>query len=80
MSIIKQERLFEIQELFDLEPPNVFEAIFSTLDIEPILFCFLKIRSLVARIIERIPTVKALRKRLKHYFIFHAYKTTSTVI
>ncbi|QOS97246.1 transposase [Brevibacterium sp. JNUCC-42] len=85
MSIIKQGSLFDIQELFDLEPPKRFEAIFSTLDIEPILFYISKksiygaptelnyaamLYSLVARIVERIPTVKDLRKRLKHDFIF----------
>ncbi|MCM3081725.1 IS5/IS1182 family transposase, partial [Brevibacillus invocatus] len=37
MSIIRQGSLFDIQELFDLEPPQRFEAIFSTLDIDPIL-------------------------------------------
>ncbi|TPG70367.1 hypothetical protein EEL31_18960 [Brevibacillus laterosporus] len=83
MSIIKQGSLFDIQELFDLEPPKRFEAIFSTLDIEPVLFSISKksiygaptelnyaamLYSLVARIVERIPTVKDLRKRLKHDF------------
>ncbi|PUA38388.1 hypothetical protein C8Z91_14480 [Paenibacillus elgii] len=85
MPIIRQGSLFDIQDLFDLEPPQRFEAIFSTLDIEPILYTIAKkstygaptelnyaamLYSLVARIVERIPTVKDLRKRLKHDFIF----------
>jgi transposase len=85
MSIIRQGSLFDIQELFDLEPPQRFGAIFSTLDIDPILCVISKksiygaptelnyaamLYSLVARIVERIPTVKDLRKRLKHDFIF----------
>ncbi|RAP25821.1 hypothetical protein C2W64_02295 [Brevibacillus laterosporus] len=85
MSIIKQGSLFDIQELFDLEPPKRFETIFSIIDIEQVLFSISKksiygaptelnyavmVYSLVARIVERIPTVKDLRKRLKHDFIF----------
>jgi transposase len=85
MSIIRQGSLFDIQDLFELEPPQRFEAIFSTIDIELILHKLSKKSSygaptelnyaammyaLVARIIERIPTVKDLRKRLKHDFLF----------
>ncbi|CAM4008909.1 hypothetical protein MEZE111188_20170 [Mesobacillus zeae] len=34
MSIIKQESLFGIQELFDLEPTQRFHTVFSTIDID----------------------------------------------
>jgi transposase len=86
MSIIRQESLFGIQDLYDLEPRNRFDAIFSTLHIEPLLFTVSKksvdgaptslnysamIYALIARIVERIPTIKDLVKRLRHDFIFH---------
>jgi transposase len=85
MSIIRQGSLFDIQDLFELEPTHRFDAIFSTLNINPILMVVSKrslygaptelnyaamIYALVARIIERIPTIKDLRKRLKYDFIF----------
>ncbi|GED18217.1 IS1182 family transposase [Aneurinibacillus migulanus] len=85
MSIIRQGSLFSIQDLYDLEPTQRFEAIFSTIDIEPLLFSLSKktnhgaptelnyaamIYALVARIVERIPTVKDLRKRLKDDVLF----------
>ncbi|HDX9578818.1 TPA: transposase [Bacillus pseudomycoides] len=86
MSIIRQESLFDMQDLYELDPPKRFEAIFSTLHIEPLLFAVSKktvygaptalnypamIYALVARIVERIPTIKDLVKRLRHDFIFH---------
>ena len=37
MTIIRQGSLFDIQDLYDLEPTQRFEAIFSTMDIDPIL-------------------------------------------
>ncbi|ERI11491.1 hypothetical protein HMPREF0083_00478 [Aneurinibacillus aneurinilyticus ATCC 12856] len=37
MSIIRQGSLFDIQDLYDLEPTHRFEAIFSTLYLEPLL-------------------------------------------
>lgn len=85
MPIIRQESLFSIQDLYDLEPTQRFEAIFSTLDIDSAIYAVSKkswlgaptelnyaamIYSLVARLIERIPTVKDLVKRLKHDLIF----------
>jgi len=85
MSIIRQESLFDIQDLYKLEPTHRFDAIFSTLNINPILMVISKkslygdptelnyaamLYALVARIIERIQTIKDLRKRLKHDFIF----------
>jgi transposase len=85
MSIIRQGSLFSIQDLYELEPTHRFEAIFSSVEIQPILNVVSKnsnygapiqlnypamIYSLIARIIERIPTIKDLIKRLKHDFIF----------
>jgi transposase len=84
MSIIRQGSLFDIQDLYNLEPTHRFESIFSTLHIEPLLAEISKktivgaptelnyaamIYAMVARIVERIPTVKDLRKRLKNDFI-----------
>jgi transposase len=37
MSIIQQGSLFDIHELYDLEPTHRFEAIFSAIDIYHIL-------------------------------------------
>lgn len=85
MPIIRQESLFDIQELYDLEPTHRFEAIFSAIDIDPIFAVVTKksrygrpvelnyaamIQSLIVRITERIPTIKDLVKRLKHDIIF----------
>lgn len=85
MSIIKQESLFGIQELFDLEPTQRFHAVFSTIDIDSAVSAVSKkswlgaptelnyaamIWSLVARFIERIPTIKDLVKRLKYDIMF----------
>ena len=38
MPIIRQGSLFDLQELYDLEPTQRFEAIFSAIDIDPVLF------------------------------------------
>ncbi|WP_077617154.1 transposase [Bacillus sinesaloumensis] len=85
MTIIRQGSLFDIQELYDLEPTQRFEAIFSTIDIDPIFAVVTKksrfgrpvelnyaamIYSLVARISERIPFIKDLVKRLRNDMIF----------
>lgn len=85
MTIIRQGSLFDIQELYDLEPTQRFEAIFSTIDIDPILAAVTKksrfgrpvelnyaamIYSLIARITERIPFIKDLVKRLRNDMIF----------
>lgn len=85
MSIIRQGSLFGLQELYDLEPTQRFEAVFAAIDIQPILQVVSKkstygapvqlnypamIHALIVRIIERIPTIKDLIKRLKHDFIF----------
>ncbi|MBM7647012.1 transposase [Scopulibacillus daqui] len=78
MTIIRQGSLFDLQELYDLEPTQRFEAIFSAIDIDPILTVVKKksrldrpvelndaamIYSLVAMITERIPFIKGLVKR-----------------
>jgi transposase len=85
MTIIRQGSLFDLQELYDLEPTQRFEAIFSAIDIDPIFAVVTKksrfgrpvelnyaamIYSLVARISERIPFIKDLVKRLKNDMIF----------
>lgn len=85
MTIIRQGSLFDLQELYDLEPTQRFDAIFSTIDIDPIYALVTKksrfgrpvelnysamIYSLVARISERIPTIKDLVKRLNNDMIF----------
>jgi transposase len=80
MPIIRQDCLFDMQELFEMEPTHRFNAIFSTLELAPLLLIFDKktrrgaprelnygamIYSLIARVVERIPTIKLLVKRLK---------------
>ncbi|MBP1997102.1 transposase [Paenibacillus eucommiae] len=79
MPFIRHESLFSLQELYELEQRHRFEAIFSTVDITPIqrlvskksrygapvqIDCSSMIYSLIARIVERIPTIKDLVKRL----------------
>ncbi len=81
MTIVKQMRLFDIQELMEMESSHRFDAILATFDLQPIFQLFRKtdhdgaprelnygamIQSLVIRIVERIPTVKDLVKRLKY--------------
>jgi len=85
MSMFRQGSLFDLQELYDLAPTQRFEAVFSAIDIRPILHQVMKksmlgapvqlnyaamIYSLIARKIERIPTVKDLIRRLKNDYIF----------
>lgn len=85
MTIIRQGSLFDLQDLYDLEPTHRFEAVFSTIDIYPVLAVVSKkalygapvqlnyaamFYSLIARILERIPTIKDLIKRLKHDYMF----------
>jgi len=85
MSIIRQGSLFDIQDFYDLDPSKRFEAIFSAIEIEPIVFAVSKksiygaptelnytamIYALVARIHEGIPTIKFLVRRLKNDFLF----------
>jgi transposase len=85
MTIIRQGSLFGLQELYNIEPTQRFDAIFSTIDIDPIFAVVTKksrfgrpvelnyaamIYSLVARITERIPFIKDLVKRLRNDMIF----------
>lgn len=85
MTIIRQGSLFGIQDLYNLEPTHRFEAVFSSIDIDPIFAVVTKksgcgrpvqlnyaamIYSLIARITERIPFIKDLVKRLKNDIIF----------
>lgn len=85
MTIVKQMRLFDIQELMEMESSHRFDAILATFDLQPIFQLFRKttmygaprelnygamVQSLVIRIVERIPTVKDLVKRLKYDLIF----------
>ena len=79
MTIVKQISLFDIHQLFEMESSHRFDTIFATFDVQPIFQLFSKktlrgaprecnygamIQSLIIRIIERIPTVKDLVKRL----------------
>lgn len=85
MAIIRQESLFGIQELYDLEPTQRYDAVLSTIDLDLIYSKVSKkswlgaptelnygamINSVIIRIIERIPTVKDLIKRLNDDFVF----------
>ena len=75
MTIVKQMSLFDIQELLEMESSRRFDTIFATFDVQPIFQLFSKktlrgahygamIQSLIIRIVERIPTIKDLIKRL----------------
>ena len=79
MSIVRQESLFSMQILFDLEPTQRYDEIFSAIDIHPILNIVEKksslgrpvdlnypamVQALVVRIVERIPEIKLLVRRL----------------
>lgn len=79
MTIIRQPSLFSIQELYDMEPTQKYEAIISAIDLDDIFYKVNKrswlgapvelnypamIISIFIRYVERIPTVKNLIKRL----------------
>ncbi|WP_391559527.1 transposase [Robertmurraya sp.] len=79
MSIVRQESLFSMQILFDLEPTHRYDEIFSAININPILNVVAKksnlgrpvelnypamVQALVVRIVERIPEIQLLVKRL----------------
>jgi transposase len=85
MPYIRHESLFSLQDLLKMEQRDRFESIFSSLDITPILRVVRKrsrygapvgvnysamIYSLMARILERIPTIKDLVKRLREDLLF----------
>jgi transposase len=85
MPIIRQGSLFDLQDLFDLEPTQRYDAVISAIDLDLIFQEVNKksrfgapvelnygamIISMVVRIIERIPTIKDLIKRLNRDFLF----------
>lgn len=85
MPYIRHESLFTLQELYEMEQKDRFAAIFSAVDITPVLRVVSKkshygapveinvqamIYSLIARITERIPTIKDLLKRLCEDILF----------
>jgi transposase len=80
MYSIQQQSLFSLQGLLEMSPKDTYGYLFETLDINPFLRFVSKkaflgaptqlnyaamLQSLFIRIIERIPTIKDLRKRLK---------------
>ncbi|QGQ93745.1 transposase [Paenibacillus psychroresistens] len=82
---IQQESLFSLQDLLEMSPKDTFAYLFETLDINPFLRVVSKkaflgaptqlnyvamLQSLFIRIVERIPTIKDLRKRLKRSIEF----------
>ncbi|KLU64083.1 transposase DDE domain protein [Desulfosporosinus acididurans] len=85
MFSIRQERLFSLEEILEMSPKKSYPLIFDTLDITSLLRVVSKrailgaptrlnysamIYSLFIRVIERIPTIKDLRKRLKNSLEF----------
>ncbi len=79
MTIIRQTSLFGIQELYDMEPPQKYDAIISAINLHKIYHEVAKksrlgapeelnyaamIISTLVRYVERIPTIKDLVKRL----------------
>ncbi|GED17495.1 Transposase [Aneurinibacillus migulanus] len=85
MSSIRQGHLFSLQDLLDLEPTQRYTAIFEGINITPLLTIVSKkvgkgapqsltysaiIYSLFARILEGIPTIKLLVRRLKNDVLF----------
>lgn len=85
MSIIRQQSLFDMHDLFELESTQHFGAVFSTINLNPIWALFDKpkkvgaprelnygamVYSLIARVVERIVTIKDLVKRLNRDPIF----------
>jgi len=78
---IRQECLFSLEEILETSPRESYPLILEPLDINPLLEAVSKkalfgaptqlnypamIYSLIIRVIERIPTIKDLRKRLKN--------------
>lgn len=85
MTIVKQMSLFDIQQLLDMQSSRRFDTIFATIDVQPIFQLFSKktmrgaprelnygamFQSLLIRIVERIPTIKDLVKRLTNDPLF----------
>ena len=85
MYIIQQESLFSLSDLLEMSPKDTYRYLFETLDITPFLRVVSKkaflgaptqlnyaamLQSLFIRIVERIPTIKDLRRRLKRSIEF----------
>ena len=85
MTIIRQPSLFSIQELYDMEPTQKYDAILSAINMDAIYYEVSKsshygaptelnyaamINSVFIRYVERIPTVKDLIKRLNDDIAF----------
>ncbi|WP_106495813.1 IS1182 family transposase [Lentibacillus sp. Marseille-P4043] len=85
MTIIRQPSLFGIQELYDMEPTQKYEAVISAIDLDKIYHKVTKksrlgapeelnyaamIISFAVRYVERIPTIKDLIKRLRDDIAF----------
>ena len=85
MTIIRQPSLFDIQELYEMEPTHRYEAIISSIDLDEICYAVTKksrfgapvelnyvamIISAFIRYVERIPTIKDLVKRLNEDIAF----------
>jgi len=85
MTIIRQQSLFSIQELYEMEPTQRYESIISEIDLDAIYHEINKksrlgapvelnysamIISTFVRIVERIPTIKDLIKRLNDDIAF----------
>ncbi len=85
MYSIRQGHLFSLQDLLDLEPTERYTAIFEGINIMPLLKITFKktcdgtpqslnypamIYSMLARILEGIPTIKLLVRRLKQDVLF----------
>ena len=88
MTYLRHESLFTLQELFEMDQKDRFELIFTSIDITPALVAMRKstrrgrpevinyramIYSLMAQIVERIPFVSDLVKRLKNDLAFRWY-------
>ncbi|SDK68219.1 transposase, partial [Lacicoccus qingdaonensis] len=78
MTIIRQPSLFGIQELYDMAPPQKYDAIISTINLDKIYHAVTKksrlgapeelnyaamIISIFVRYVERIPMIKDLIQR-----------------
>ncbi|MDA8442423.1 MAG: IS1182 family transposase [Peptococcaceae bacterium] len=85
MFSIRQESLFSLEEILEMSPKQSYALLFDPLDITPLLRVVSKkaffgapirlnysamIYSLFIRVIERIPTIKDLRRRLKNSLEF----------
>ena len=85
MTIIRQTSLFSIQELYDMEPTQKYDAIISAINMDAIYYEVCKksrfgaptelnyaamVISVLIRYVERIPTIKDLIKRLNDDIAF----------